>query len=97
MSNLAVGERKTCEACGAALVGAETANGKTAPVENEPSEHGNVLLQRQKDGVVRAITFGRAAAEDLRAKGVELRLNHFASCEHAARFRPNTTTEGTGT
>lgn len=89
------GDRKTCEACGKALVGGLTMKGKVAPIESEPSSGGNVLLQRHADGIVAAITFGNDTAQALRERGVELRLNHFASCPQAERF--NHTNEGTGT
>lgn len=39
-----MGERKACEACGAALVGALTLSGKIAPIEVIPSPDGNVWL-----------------------------------------------------
>jgi hypothetical protein len=94
VSAMQPGERKTCEACGKAMVGGLTMKGKVAPIEVEPSGTGNVLLQRHADGTVAAITFGNDTAQALRERGVELRLNHFATCPERERFNTN---EGTGT
>src|SRR4051812_8544845 len=83
------GETWRCEACGAALIGARTKAGKCAPIEYQPDQHGNTLLFRADDGVLSSAVVGIATISDwLRGQGVPLRLNHFASCPQAARFRP---------
>lgn len=97
MSAMQPGERKDCQACGTPMVGGLTMKGNVAPIEAKPSTQGNVLLQRHADGTVAAITFGNETAQALRERGVELRLNHFASCPERQRFERNkTTNEGTG-
>lgn len=95
VSALQVGERKDCTACGKPMIGALTATEKVAPVEVDPSDVGNVLLQRHADGVFVAITFGNETAEALRQRGVELRLNHFATCPERERFSKDNERTGT--
>lgn len=97
MSRLENGEQRPCSGCGVRIVGANSKTGTaTAPIEAAAHENGNVLIQRQADGRVIAVTFGPVEADVLRGMGVELRMNHFATCPEADRFRP-TQTEGTGT
>lgn len=96
VSALQPGEKRPCQACGVEMIGGLTLQGKVAPVEAEPSAGGNVLLQRHADGTVAAVTFGNDTADALRQRGVELRLNHFASCPERERFNRQTN-EGTGT
>lgn len=93
MSKLTNGEQRPCRACGKRFIGAATDAQAQAPIELEPDANGNVLLQRSGVGV-RAFTFGPDNAAWLRGLGVELRMNHFASCPERARF--TTPTEGTG-
>lgn len=81
------GERFACDGCGKACIGALTKTGNVAPIELDPDPRGNVLLQRQSDGKIHAVTFGIDAAGKVAEAGAELRMNHFSTCAVAQRFR----------
>lgn len=87
--SLSPGERRPCSACGTEIIGARSASNpkNTMPVVVEPNANGNVLLQ-QKDGVLTGFVFGdpvvRGALQDA---GVVMRVNHFADCAGAEKFR----------
>lgn len=82
------GDRKNCEACNKRLIMAAASNGGSlSPVELEPDRAGNVLLFRDPDGTVKQATLNVQLAGALSGLGVPLRLNHFASCPQADRFR----------
>lgn len=85
-TRLRIGERRPCEACGTAIVGARTRSGAKAPVVLEPSDIGNVLLFRTPSGDTECRTFSGAVLEKLREEGVPLRVNHFANCPERERF-----------
>jgi hypothetical protein len=86
------GERWNCEACGEALVGALTINGKVAPVEVLDKPNGNVWLGRRStpEGPdfteVRCATLSGPLLEKAREAGISLHLNHFAYCPERERF-----------
>lgn len=82
---LTQGERKSCEACGADLIGARTKDGKTAPITEHCQVGGNVLLFRSSAGI-ECRTFAGAVLDKLREQQVPLRLNHFADCPEKERF-----------
>lgn len=77
---------ETCRACGAELVWALTKNGPS-PVTRQPKGNGNVLLFRGLDGEVRAAVVDAHVRAWAVEQGVPLRLNHFADCPDAERFR----------
>lgn len=79
------GERFPCDACGKPLIAARTKDGKLAPVTADVQLGGNVLVF-QLTGV-ECRTFGGKVLEKLHAEGVPLRLNHFADCPQADRFK----------
>ena len=86
------GETWRCEACGEALIGALTKEGRTAPLEHASHEDGNVLVFRPTGhsvnaGVLCCRTFAGGVLAALRREAIPLRRNHFASCPHADRFR----------
>jgi copper chaperone CopZ len=81
------GERWDCDGCGKKLIGALTKNGSVAPIELEPDERGNVILQTNTtDRQVHAITLGFDSAGKVAEAGAELRLNHFSTCPERTRF-----------
>jgi hypothetical protein len=81
-----VGERWDCSACGKALVGARTINGKVAPIEQDVTPGGNCFLFRRGDEIRVAVLTGPIVPFALR-HGFELRMNHFATCPEKERFR----------
>jgi hypothetical protein len=82
------GHPRACRACRAPLIGAMTAAGRVAPITMEAKENGNVLVFVDAEAVLQARTFTGEALAELRRQGVPLKLNHFADCPQAARFRP---------
>jgi hypothetical protein len=75
-----------CRACNAPIVFALSRNGKPSPITLEPSDGGNVLLFRVGDETRYAVATPEVK-EWAQAQGVPLRLNHFADCPDAARFK----------
>ena len=68
----------TCKKCGAEILWANhVGTGKPAPIDWEPTEGGNVLINR--DGTYRILSKLEYAAE--------LHTNHFATCPDADALR----------
>ncbi len=67
-----------CRSCGAALIWAVTEQGKRMPLDAEPSEKGNILLEGDK-----AVYVGKARIEKVREAGKPLYLSHFATRPNA--------------
>ena len=82
------GARWICE-CGQQLVAARTRSGRIAPITVDPKEEGNVLLFRSpaEGAELSCRNLSGPALEGLREQEVPLRLNHFATCPIADRFR----------
>lgn len=74
--------RGTCRSCKAPLIWATTEGGKLMPLDAEPSERGNVLLQGTQARVL-----DRELAVAYRAQGTPLYLSHFAECPDREKFR----------
>lgn len=72
-----------CRSCGDAVIWAATVKGKSMPVDAEPSEDGNVEVQRFPDGRV----FADVLAQPPLGGTVLLRTSHFATCRDAASWR----------
>lgn len=91
--SLAPGQTKACEACGVAMIGALTRDGKVAPIEVDPdATRGNVLLFKapangHAEPVLQCRTFAGFALGELQAERVPMRLNHFAFCPERDRFK----------
>jgi hypothetical protein len=76
-----------CSACGQALTWALTAAGKTAPINTNPSDNGNVLILAPRDlGQKLAITLSGISLDLARKHSLPLHLNHFADCPEADQF-----------
>ena len=68
-----------CRSCGASILWAATASGRSTPLDAGPHPEGNLYL----DGdVARVAVAARAAPE-----GAPLYRSHFATCPQAARHR----------
>jgi hypothetical protein len=78
--------KPNCDACGQALIWAKSERDKMQPITREPRENGNVIVFRL-GGELHGRAVSNEVAEYLRGKGVPLRLNHFADCPQAERFR----------
>lgn len=89
------GERKSCAACGVAMVGALTVRGKVAPIELATSDDGNVWLGLKAprseddpgDSVVVCATLAGPLLDKARDVGIALHHNHFTTCPKAERFK----------
>lgn len=81
-------DRGVCSACGKRLIWSITPTGAKAPINQAPSDDGNVLvlLPTGLDAPL-AITLSKDALEQARAKGMALRLNHFSDCEFKEQFK----------
>lgn len=68
-----------CKTCGASIRWVKMlASGSANPLDAEPSEKGNVMIQGD-----RGITMSRDEAPD----GEPLYLSHFATCPHSKEHR----------
>ncbi len=79
-----------CRSCGAKVRWIEMdSTGKLAPIDNTPSENGNVFINQFNKGVV-LTPLGKSEIESRFGK-VDLYLNHFATCPDAKSHRKPTT------
>lgn len=67
-----------CRSCNAKIFWCKTVNGKTMPVDFEPSEDGTILIVGDKCEVV---------SRDGVLFSTPLHKSHFATCKHAASHR----------
>lgn len=80
----------TCRSCGALIRWAVTASGRRMPVDAEPHEHGNVVLEVMsephpaKQTTLRALVIAPA---DVVADEVLRFRSHFATCPNARQHR----------
>ena len=81
-----------CTSCGAAVIWTSTRNGKSMPVDAQPSTRGNLALTEwpipdSSDTKILAehLTAGQAAG--MRASGRPTYLSHFADCPDATQHR----------
>ena len=81
------GDKWECAACGCKLVGALTIANRVAPIEVKLNPEGNQFLYRRGDTVCVASIGQGAMMEFAKRHGFELRMNHFATCPAADRFR----------
>ncbi len=83
---------KKCRSCQAPIFWARTKNGKSIPVDAEPTAAGNVQLV-DRDGAVIANMLGKTEAEEFRAKAAalktepRLRTPHHMTCPQASEWR----------
>lgn len=75
-------QRDECESCREPIIWTVTTNAIAMPVDYEPSEGGNLRLERRGGKVLSSVVkstlaFGRT----------DLRTSHFATCPHAAQHR----------
>lgn len=79
---------ETCSACPAHIIWAISPAGARSPIDYAPSDDGNVLLLSPSDlGQVLAVTLSKGGLDLARERGLQLRLNHFASCPERERFK----------
>ena len=79
---------ETCSACPQRIIWAISPAGARSPIDYAPSDDGNVLLLSPSDlGQVLAVTLSKGGLDLARERGVQLRLNHFASCPERERFK----------
>lgn len=75
---------RRCRSCDAPIIWARTINGKTMPVDAEPTEGGNVLLEIRQ-GLMRATVYPPDAT--LIDPDLTFRLSHFTTCPDAQGWR----------
>jgi hypothetical protein len=73
----------TCSSCGAAILWTQTSTGRAMPVDAEPSEKGNIYLQREPGPPIIAIYVSNKVPHDFKP----LYLSHFATCPDAKKHR----------
>lgn len=93
MPKRSAGEFWECSACGEKLVGAKTVNGKIAPIQVRTTEYGNCFLFKAGSEVHVAVMPPEILAW-AKTQGMELRMNHFATCPHRERFLPKSGDQG---
>lgn len=77
-----------CGTCKAPVLWTLTPSGAKSPIDPEPAENGNVLVQAPSGlGNLLAISLSGDALELARRGGVVLRLSHWATCPDKAEWR----------
>lgn len=82
-----------CRSCGAPIQWAVTEKGKSMPVDLQPSEDGNILLQHREGKVPIALYLNEKEKQQLidaldqRQQRHRLFLSHFVTCKQAASWR----------
>jgi len=81
---MAIVDCKPCEACGEpVMMLVHAVTGKRAPINRDPTELGNLVLELTNQGWrYRVLLKGEA-----RPPAHEIYMPHFATCPAAARFR----------
>lgn len=74
-----------CFSCGAPITWAVTPKGKRMPVDAEPVDDGNLVLERQKDGTLLALPASKAPT--LPGLTQPRYVSHFATCPQAKEHR----------
>ena len=72
-----------CRSCGASIMWCATPSGKSMPVDAEPSDRGNMVVE---NGRVTAVV-ASDAVEEMRSHGYKLHTSHFATCSNAKQHR----------
>ena len=76
-----------CDACGQRMIWAITPKGHAQPIDYAPHPDGNVLvLAPQGLGANLAVVFSGDGLKTARARGLDLRLPHHATCEKWADY-----------
>lgn len=77
---------ESCKSCKASIIWAETNGGRWIPVDEAPSDTGNVVLQKPADprDPVIAVLLSRSRP---RRPGEKLYVSHFATCPDATSHR----------
>lgn len=70
---------RPCRSCGASIIFVETLAGKAIPLDADPAEDGNVIIEGGKARVLSGLY--DAQADQVRYK------SHFATCTHPERHR----------
>lgn len=70
----------SCKSCGAPIVWATTTGGAAIPLDPEPADDGNVLVDTETG---KATVLGSQAGYE----PLERYKSHFATCPHAKRWR----------
>lgn len=79
-----------CRSCGARIVWATTATGRTMPVDRDTTPDGNTLLYAGIDHYSAVVHAGEDLARARERWPDKLHMPHHATCPHAARHRRKT-------
>ena len=77
-----------CRSCGAKIMWVQTEKGRRMPVDDEPTDQGNITLVRRVDNI--PLAYVLAASEIAMMSMAERRklfTSHFATCPSADRWR----------
>ncbi len=84
---------RVCQRCPALILDAESySTGRMMPVDAEPSERGNIRLERVGNKLMAQVC-GKHNLHFYRTRGEKLYLSHFASCPEAQSFRKKAATK----
>lgn len=85
-----VTRRRPCRSCGAPVLWAITGNRKPMPVNPDPADNGNLLLElhHDEDGEQLLVhVLRRNQIPGARSAGQQLHTSHFTDCPRAAQHR----------
>lgn len=76
----------TCRSCGARITWLKTPGGKAMPVDEDPTDDGNVVIDVQHCQLVASV-FRNAEMAKTFAPGEPRYTSHFVTCPHASLWR----------
>lgn len=77
-----IAEPQPCNYCHGMIVWLQTRAGRFMPVDEQPTDNGNILRSGGHAGVL-----GKNQAAAARASGARLHLHHAVTCPHASKWQ----------
>lgn len=79
-------EAVPCDYCDQPIIWTVTEKDARMPVDAEPSDHGNVLVRRERGRVIGAVIGSRSKRDAMRSHDVALRTHHRLSCPRVSEW-----------
>jgi hypothetical protein len=76
----------TCRSCGARITWLKTPGGKAIPVDEDPTDDGNILIDVEHCRLVARVYGNAEAAREAGAEELRYR-SHFVTCPQAGEWR----------
>lgn len=76
-----------CRSCGAPILWARSWSGRSMPVDAEPCDEGNLVIETESGGARVALVLTGDALAVTRRGPAPLHRSHFATCPNASQHR----------